>query len=128
MGEYFPDSRSAARVRARRASDSLGFAADFGSAESKGGTGSWAASRGFDHSAVELPLELAGSTADIRENPDPTQMRRWHFSSRPAGPLSKRSFADCVEKSAPCGSGHSRVATTDRDTITVERLHPKVST
>jgi hypothetical protein len=57
-----------------------------------------------------------------------TQRRRWHFSRRPAGPLSKRSFTDCVEKSAPCGSGHSRVATTDRDTIAVERLHPKVST
>jgi len=32
-----------------------------------------AASRGFDQSTVELPFKLAGSTADIRENPDPTQ-------------------------------------------------------
>lgn len=34
-----------------------------------------AASRAFDQSTVELPFKLAGSTAGIRENPDPTRCR-----------------------------------------------------
>jgi hypothetical protein len=35
-----------------------------------------AASRAFDQSTVELPFKLAGSTAGIRENPDPIAARR----------------------------------------------------
>jgi hypothetical protein len=37
-----------------------------------GRLGSRAALRGFDQATVELPSKLAGSTVDIRENPDPT--------------------------------------------------------
>lgn len=55
----------------------------------------------------------------------PTQSCRRHFSGRATGALSKRSFADHVESSAPCDSGHSRVATADRIAIAAERLQPK---
>jgi hypothetical protein len=34
---------------------------------------SWAAPRGFERATVELPFRLAGSTADVRESPDPTR-------------------------------------------------------
>jgi hypothetical protein len=54
-------------------------------------------------------------------------MRRWHFSSRAAGSLSKQSLADHVEKSAPGDRGHSQVATADRDTIAAEGLHLKAA-
>ena len=66
------------------------------------------------------------SSAKI-EHPDPTQRRRWHFLSRAAGPLSKQSFADHVEKSAPCDSGRSQVATAVRNTSAAERLHLKAA-
>jgi hypothetical protein len=36
------------------------------------GNGSQAATRGFERLTVELPFKLAGSTADVRESPDPT--------------------------------------------------------
>ena len=61
-----------------------------------------------------------------------TQRRRWHFSSRPAGPLNKLSFAECVEKSAPRGSGHSQVATKRRALSSVAAIrfnsHPSSTT
>ncbi len=45
-----------------------------------------AASRAFDQSTVELQFKLAGSTAGIRENPDPTHCSRRRFSHRVTGP------------------------------------------
>jgi hypothetical protein len=72
-------------------------------------------------------FEWRTGSADTGDGTFSTQRRRWNFSSRSAGPLSKRSFADRVEKSAPCDSGHSQVATADRDTIAAERLHLKAA-
>lgn len=67
-----------------------------------------AASRAFDQSTVELPFKLAGSTAGIRENPDPTQSRPPHVEKAVALLLlDRRGLPALQSMGCSCCIGHA---------------------